>query len=172
MKIDYRLAILISFIWFSACSSMTGRLEPSVPTVETKIAAFEHGQALLSSGQYDAALNENQRILQEGRGAPDLALFNIGMISAHSGNPKKNYARALASFRSLVKDYPQSQMIEPAKTWIQVLEESQKLAEEKRALIKERESFVQEREKLKYIIEKSRQVDVEIEKRRRESLQK
>ena len=127
---------------------------------------------MISQGQYEAAYIENQKILQERRGAPDVALFNMGMISAHSGNPKKNYPRALLSFRALVKDYPQSPMVEPAKTWIQVLEEYQKMADERRTTTRERESLVQEKEKLKYTIEKSRQVDVEIEKRRREALRK
>jgi hypothetical protein len=94
------------------------------------------------------------------------------MISAHSGNPKKNYTRALSYFRTVVKEYPQSQMSEPVKTWIQVLEEHQKMSEEKRLLMRERESLVQEKEKLKYANEKSRQLDVEIEKRRRETLRK
>ena len=46
------------------------------------------------------------------------------------------------------------------------------MADEKRTTTKERESLMQEKEKLKYTIEKSRQVDVEIEKRRRGTLQK
>jgi hypothetical protein len=46
------------------------------------------------------------------------------------------------------------------------------MSEEKRLLVRERESLVQEKEKLKYANEKARQVDVEIEKRRRETLRK
>lgn len=172
MKIYGRLLAWLALVVFHGCSSMTVGTDPLVPVVERRTAPFDHSQALFSQGQYDAAFNENQRILQEGRGASDVALFNMGMISAHSANPKRNYARALSSFRRLVKEYPQSDMAEPAKTWIQVLEEHQKLAEEKRALVKERESLMQEKEKLKYTIEKSRQVDVEIEKRRRETLRK
>ena len=146
--------------------------ELPVPDVKNRPAPFEQSAAMISQGQYEAAYNENQKILQEGRGAPDMALFNMGMVSAHSGNPKKNYPRALLSFRALVKDYPQSSMVEPAKTWIQVLEEYQRMADEKRITTRERESLLQEKEKLKYTIEKSRQVDIEIEKRRRETLRR
>ena len=172
MKIYCRFAILIGFVVVSGCSSMTGSSDALLPQVEKRSVPFEQVQGLLSQGQYDAAYNETQRILLEGRGAPDMALFNLGMISAHSGNPKKNYTRALSYFRTVVKEYPQSQMSEPAKTWIQVLEEHQKMSEEKRLLMRERESLVQEKEKLKYANEKSRQLDVEIEKRRRETLRK
>jgi hypothetical protein len=172
MKIYCRFAILIGFVLVSGCSSMSGRSDTLIPQLEKRSVPFEHAQALVSQGQYDAAYNETKRILQEGSGAPDVALFNLGMISAHSANPKKNYTRALSYFRTVVKEYPQSQMSEPAKTWIQVLEEYQKMSEEKRLLIRERESLVQEKEKLKYANEKSRQVDVEIEKRRRETFRK
>ena len=172
MKIYCRFAILIGFVLVSGCSSMSGRSDALIPQLEKRSVPFEHAQALVSQGQYDAAYNETQRILQEGSGATDVALFNLGMISAHSANPKKNYTRALSYFRTVVMEYPQSQMSEPAKTWIQVLEEYQKVSEEKRLLIRERESLVLEKEKLKYASEKSRQVDVEIEKRRRETLRK
>jgi outer membrane protein assembly factor BamD (BamD/ComL family) len=172
MKIDYRFAILIGFVLLSGCSSMSRRSDPLIPELDKRTVPFEHTQALLSQGQYDAAYNETRRILQERSGAPDVALFNLGMISAHSANPKKNYAHALSYFRTVVKEYPQSQMAEPAKTWIHVLEEYQKMSEEKRLLMRERESLVQEKEKLKYANEKSRNVDVEIEKRRREMLRK
>ena len=139
--------------------------------VDKRSLAFERTQGLLSQRQYDAAYNESQRTLQDGSADPDMALFNLGMISAHSANPKNNY-RSLSYFRMVVKEYPHSQMAEPAKTWIQVLEEHQKMSEEKRLLMREREALVQEKEKLKYANEKSRQLDVEIEKRRRETLRK
>ncbi|MSP39897.1 MAG: hypothetical protein EXR70_15525 [Deltaproteobacteria bacterium] len=171
MKVIYRLTILIGLILVSGCSAVHDS-EPLVPPVAKRPTPFERSQALFSQGQYDAAYDENQRIFKETGNASDVALFNMGMISAHSANPKKNYGRALTSFRALVKEHPQSELIEPAKTWIQVLEEYQKVAEEKRTLVKERESLVQEKEKLKYTLEKSRQLDVEIEKRRRETLRR
>ena len=169
MKISIRCAILIAVVLISACSSTTDK---SGPPVDKRALAFERTQALLSQRQYEVAYNESQRALQDGSADPDLALFNLGMISAHSANPKKNYGRGLSYFRMLVKDYPNSQLVEPAKTWIQVLEEYHKISEEKRLLAKEREDLMAEKEKLKYANEKSRQVDVEIEKRRRETLRK
>ena len=165
-------ATLLASVWMSACTPFSGGPDTPVPAVRKPTGLFDQSSALFSSGHYEAAYNENQKILQEGRGAPDVALFNMGMISAHSANPKKNYPRALLSFRTLLVEYPQSPMIEPAKTWIQVLEEYQKLADEKRVLMKEREALVHEKDKLRYTVEKSRQVDVDIEKRRRDTLRK
>jgi hypothetical protein len=69
--------------------------------------------------------------------------------------------------------------LDQSKTWIQVLEqqqelvqERQKLAEERRALTRDREALLEERQKLEYVNRKSLQLDLEIEKRRRRSLQK
>jgi len=165
-------AAFLGSVWMSGCTPLSGG--PDIPATDAKklTAPFEQSSALFSQGQYEAAYNENRKILQEGRGARDVALFNMGMISAHSANPKKNYPRALSSFRTLVTEYPQSPMIEPAKTWIQVLEEYQKLADEKRVLMREREALVQEKDKLRYSVERSRQVDVDVEKRRRDALRK
>ena len=137
-------------------------------------------------GSFDQALRENQKVLAENKGQKDIALYNIGVFSADSANPKKDYFKALNSFKTLVKDHPASPRAEPAKIWIQAielnyknLEEAQKLAEEKRtvarerdALAREREQLTQERNKLNYAIEKSRELDANIEKRRKQSLKR
>jgi hypothetical protein len=131
--------------------------------------------------------------LAAGKMAPDIALYNTGFLLAHPANPKKDYPKAIHSFHTLVAEHPRSSLLEPAKTWIQVLEQQQKLAEqqqkvaeqqqkvveerrkvaeEKRALDREREILSQERQRLNYASEKSRQLDLEIEKRRRQTLGK
>ena len=131
--------------------------------------------SLFNEGNYDAAFQENQRLLAERKTAPDLALFNMGLIYAYSLNPKKDYSTALGYFKTVVAQYPQSPICEQSKVWVQVLEEHQKivderqkLVEEKRILTRERESLAQEREKLKQAVDKSRRLDIEIDKRRRQ----
>jgi len=171
MREYHLLAVLVGFAALTGCSSMTNLSESTAPTAERR-AVFERVDSLVSEGQYDTAYNETQKIMKEGAGAPDVALFNLGMISAHSANPKRNYPRALSHFRSVIKEYPQSPLAEPAKTWIQVIEEYQRMSDEKRLLVREREAPTQEKEKLKYANEKSRQVDVDVERRRRELLRK
>ena len=129
---------------------------------------FERSRALMAQRRYQDAFKENQRVLSEHRGLPDIALFNMGVISAHSQNPDKDYPTALGLFNKVIKEYPQSTLSEPAKLWIQVIEEQQKLVEDKRSLKRERELLFLEKEKLKTVAERSQQVDVEIEKRRRQ----
>jgi len=135
------------------------------------------GSIAQTPASFETALKQNQAALAERKGAQDLALYNIGLILAHQSNPRRDPVRAVQSFKTLVAEHPRSAYADQAKTWIQVLEqqqklaeERQKLAEEKRVLNREREMLQQERQKLNYASEKSQQLDMEIEKRRRQSL--
>ncbi|MGE5219050.1 MAG: hypothetical protein ACM3SP_18805 [Chloroflexota bacterium] len=135
------------------------------------------GPIVQTPTNFDTVLRENQAALAKRKGAQDLALYNVGVILADPSNPKREPAKAMHSFKTLVTEHPRSAYAEQAKTWIHVLEqqqkiadEKQKLAAEKRALNREREMLLQERQKLKYASEKSQQLDMEIERRRRLSL--
>ena len=170
-------ALMAAMCSFTGCATV--KVEPAAPENNTRPEPFAHAKTLFNEGNYEAALRENQRLLGEKKAAPDVALFNMGLISASSSNPKKDYPGALNSFKTLIVQYPRSPLTDQARIWIQVIEERQravderqKLVEEKRILTREREALSQEREKLKYIAEKSRQVDIEIEKRRRQTLSK
>jgi hypothetical protein len=101
-------------------------------------------------------LKENQRILSlSGQNPPgDEALYNIGLIHAHPGNTKKDYGKSLTFFRRLIKEYPQSSCFEQAKIWAGILQDNEKLS---RSI-----------EELSQVLEKSKQVDIEIEEKKRE----
>lgn len=118
--------------------------------------AVRRGQKLLGQGDYEGALREQQQALSLSMGRPpaDEALFHMGLIYAHSGNPKKDYRKALGYFRSLTRDYPGSPLLEQAKIWVGVLEASERLA--------------QANEKLNEMLERLKKVDVDIEQKRRE----
>ena len=111
---------------------------------------------LLAQGNFDGALKENQKILSlSGSNPPgDEALFNIGLIYVHPGNPKKDYGNALLSFNKLAKDFPQSPWVDQSKIWVGVVQESLRLN--------------QTIDKLNTMIEESKQVDIQIEERKRE----
>lgn len=101
---------------------------------------FEHlrkAKELLSHGDYQEALKENNIVLQlsDNSYPGDEALFNMGLIYAHYKNPRKNYKRSTSYFNKILKDFPQSPLIEQARIWIGVLQ----------------------------VIEKSKQVDIDIE---------
>ena len=156
------------------CAAMQDSLKSSEIN-PPEIDRLARAKGLFNEGNYEAALKENQKLLAERKMVSDRALFNMGFIYAYSLNPKKDYPTALGYFKTLVTQYPQSPMFEQSKAWVQVLEEHQKiaeerqkLAEEKRLFIREREALAQERERLKQAVEMSRQLDIEIDKRRRQ----
>ena len=89
---------------------------------------LQHGQDLLARGDYEGALAENQRVLARStqKCPEDEALFNMGLIYAHFGYPKRSYDEALKCFTRLLNEYPSSPLTEPTKIWIGVLQSYQK----------------------------------------------
>jgi hypothetical protein len=55
---------------------------------------------------FDVALKENQAALKAGKIAPDVGLFNQGIILAHPSNPKADHSKAILSFKTLVAEHP------------------------------------------------------------------
>ena len=109
------------------------------------------GQRSLAQGDFEASLSQMEKALSLSPGTPleDEALYTLGLMYAHFGNPKKDYRRSLEFFKRLLKDHPKSPWVEQAKIWIAVIEEN---------------------EKLNQVIEKSKQVDLEIEQKKREKV--
>ncbi len=110
---------------------------------EGKIGEFlDHAEELIGREDYEGAIAESQKILDlTGEDSPgDEAFFVLGLVYAHYGNAKRDYEKSLGYFKELVSDYPESPMVERAKIWIGVLE----------------------------ILEKMKQVDIELEKKKKE----
>lgn len=105
-------------------------------------------QKLLAQGNYEGAADESQRALIsfDPRSSRDEALFNLGLIYAHPGNPQRDIQKSLEYFKRLIKNYPKSPFAEQAKTCVGILEEN---------------------EELNYLIQKLKQVDIDIEKMKR-----
>jgi tetratricopeptide (TPR) repeat protein len=106
-------------------------------------------KTLPDQGNFEGALEEAQRVLSAPgkNSSKDRALFQIGLIHAAPRNPRRDLDKALSSFLRLVKEYPQSSLLDEAKAWIELLQENQKLNR---------------------MIEKSKEVDIAIEEKKRE----
>ena len=156
-KKDYEKAA--SFFWrlirefpksprFEEAKIWTGVLNTIAETnmrMEEQRSAPEYllrSQKLLAKGDYEGALEENQKVLSKypNKSPGDEALFNMGLIYAHYGNPKKDYQKSILFFNKLIEGYPRSPLVEQAKIWVGVLQ----------------------------VIEKSKQVDIEIEEMKKE----
>jgi tetratricopeptide (TPR) repeat protein len=82
-------------------------------------------QRLLAAGDFENFIGENQRILSlaHPRSSKDEALFNLGLVYAHEGNPKKDFSKSLDFFKRLIRDHPRSPLVEQAKIWVGLLQE-------------------------------------------------
>jgi len=100
-----------------------------------------YSRGLLATGDYKGALKEVQGILFLSPNNPyrDEALFQAGLIYAHHMNPAKDFNKSLGYFTTLIKEHPGSSLVVQAKIWVGVLD----------------------------VIEKAKQVDIEIEKKRK-----
>jgi tetratricopeptide (TPR) repeat protein len=126
--------------------------------MKTRQDAREHlsaARVLFDKGDYEGALMENQKVLLSYDSSPpgDEALFNAGVIYAHYGYPKKDFQKSLDLFKKLVRNFPQSQFADKAKFLIGILQENERSKREIEALNK--------------TIKKSKQVDIDIEEKKK-----
>ncbi|HKA52496.1 MAG TPA: hypothetical protein VKJ47_02435 [Candidatus Binatia bacterium] len=129
-------------------------------------------QRAMESGKYAEFLAENERALARCKGGTgcDTALFNLGFVYAYAPSPYYNPARALQYFSELGKTYPQSPWTYQGRAWIALLNENLTLEERERELqgnLRTREATIRS---LRAQLNRSRDIDVEMEKRERELL--
>jgi hypothetical protein len=146
---------------------------------------------LFQRGEYEAAFREYQKavVLLKKRPPADEALFFMGIIQAYPENPRKDIRRSIELMSSVITDFPQSLFLEPAKAWIGVLmkneqlgktneksvqeketlaKEMDKLLKAHEKLVKDYEKMVRENERLNKMLEEYKQVDIEMEGKKRE----
>ena len=132
------------FISVWGCAAQQSPREP-----DETLQAVLRGRRLLAQQDYENSIKEFQKALALSGNKPpaDDAIFHLGVISAYPGNPKKDYRAAMGQFNRLIKEYPQSPWVDQAKAWVAVIQLNEKLAE---------------------TLEKSKQVDIEIEEKKRQ----
>ena len=103
---------------------------------------LSRNQKLWAQNDFERALEENQAVLAKyGHKPPaDEALYALGFIFAQADNPKKDTNKAIFYFKRLLREIPQSLRAEEARAWVQILE----------------------------LWEQSKQIDLEIEKKRKQ----
>jgi TolA-binding protein len=141
------LAGLMACAFFACASSgslVTSSASSDAPpvTVPEGVSYQQLVQSLMRQGDFDGALKESQSTLAHSPMDPpgDDALYYMGLIYVHHGNPKKDYQKARGLFMRVIKEFPQSPRAEESNIWIGVLES----------------------------IEKAKQVDVQIEEKKKE----
>ncbi len=152
---------------------------------------LRNGKKFLIEGDYQGSLREFQKVVALlGKASPaDEAVFYTGMVYVYWGNPKKDYGQAMTFLKRVVKEYPKSPFLLQADTWVGILlaretlvgeneklikaaakleKDNERLARENEKWIKEHEKWIRENEKLTKMLEEYKQVDIDIEGKKRE----
>jgi len=143
-----------------------------ISRVRPPLAAIFPPQRAMESGNFAEFLAENERALAGCKGGTgcDVALFNLGFAYAYSQSPYHNPSKALPYFSELNRTYPQSPWAFQGRAWIALLNENLALEERERQLqgnLRTREATIRS---LRAQLNRSRDIDVEMEKRERELL--
>src|SRR5262245_66224527 len=117
-------AAVSAFFFFFGCTTVP---QNSRAPESDRSDQFALAKVLFKEGNYEAAMKENQKLLSEGKAPGDMALYNIGLISACSLYPKKDYLKALDTFKKFVIQYHNSFVVGGVEVWIQILDEYKKL---------------------------------------------
>ena len=118
------------------------RLNARVETLSSINGYLVQHDQMFKTNDFKAALDANEKALAlpDDKHRLDEILFNIGLIYAHHDNPDKNYKKSMEYFERLINDHPDSPLADQAKVWQSLLD----------------------------VIEKSKQVDIEIEEKKKE----
>jgi hypothetical protein len=138
----YLSAACLTLVIVAACIPCK-RVTPefSAPPARTECAHLENLGGLILRGDFEGAMKESQDVLAGAPNTPpgDEALMNLGLMSAHYANPKKDYKKAMGYFMRIEREFPRSLLVEEARVWVSVLQ----------------------------AFEKAKQVDIEIEEKKK-----
>ena len=123
------------YLFVSASCLMLGFMAACVPVkTPVKVVRVEECnhlrrvEGLVIQGDFEGAARESLDLLARSPKTPpgDAALMNLGLISAHYANPKRDYQKALGYFSRLEREFPHSPLVEEAKIWTSVLQAFEK----------------------------------------------
>lgn len=115
----YGAGFLIVFLISEGCIIPARRVQV-LPEGGTPI---EQASIMVSNGNYNDALKAYSKIARSHpmESPGDRALFEMGLIWAYPGNPKKSHGEALKYFKRLLHDFPRSALGEESRAWVDVL---------------------------------------------------
>lgn len=156
--------LLMAGLFLAGCASSPASLLRSH-------AAFPP-QKVIENGDYKGFLAENQRNLAECGGwkGCDVTLFNLGFVYAYPQSPYRDHHKARQYLRELRSRFPQSPWTSQGQILLAFMNEQVSLEEAQRRLradLRTREAAVQ---KLQGQLNRSREIDIEVEKKERELL--
>lgn len=144
-------------------------------------------QKAMETGDYVRLRTENEEKLQQCRRESECetALFDLGLVYVSPHSPYRDRYKALEYFNALIERYPQSPWIFQARTWVALVNEQITLdlnqrqlqagLDKARADLRRTKTNLRSRENavrsLKDQLDRSQEIDVEMQEKERELLQ-
>src|SRR5262245_58119475 len=155
--------VLVSLLLSGCASLSTSLFQPQ--------EAFPP-QKVIQTGEFRGFLAENQRNLSTcgARIACDITLFNLGFVHAYPLSPYRDPQRARQYLRELQSRFPQSPWASQGQVLLAFMNEQDSLEAAQRKLrsgLRTRDAAIR---KLQGQLDRSHEIDLEIEKKERELL--
>src|SRR5262245_19364686 len=156
--------VLSGLLWLAGCASVP-------PTPDKQRVAFPP-QQVMEGGDYAGFLARNRQMLERCKGGTEceVVLFNLGFVHAYPHSPYHVPSKALQYFNDLIKKYPQTPWAFEGRAWRALLTENLALAEKRRRLQADLRSKDVTIRTLRTQLDRSRAIDIEIDKKERELL--
>ena len=150
---------------------LAGCVSKPKPSVDTARPAFPP-QQVMEDGNYARFLAENRQLLEHcGGGAGcEEALFNLGFVHAYPPSPYHDQGKALQYFDDLIKRYPQTPWAFAGRAWRALLTANLASEEKRRRLQADLRAKDATIRTLRTQLGRSREIDIEIDKKERELL--
>jgi tetratricopeptide (TPR) repeat protein len=85
---------------------------------EVKISLERANDSMILGNFQDALTENNKAISQPSQPLGDRTLFQRGIIYSHPHNSDRNYQKAIANFREIIQEFPQSNLINAAEVFV------------------------------------------------------
>ena len=109
---------------------------------------LKEANSKMGRDEYEASVEETLRVLKEYPAVQgDRALFQLGLLYAHPGNPNMDYDKSIAYFDRVLREFPLSEKREDARIWILTIRSREEELERLRKNIQMLEKAVEAKEK-------------------------
>lgn len=162
--------LLLVLLSISGC----GSLFPKAVVPKPEQVPIFPPQATMESGDYQGFLGQNEEVLKscgETNKECEVALFNLGFLYAYSKSPYYNPQKAISYFEKLTREYPGTALAFQTEAWLDSLRKGLTSQEGQHRLQKKVKSKDAAINQLQKQIERSREIDQQMDQKERELLQ-